>query len=67
LPREREILLGPSEFGLTDPASGALLSISHITTTLLLHEPNLDRIVASKALYSLNNDIQKTFLEAQLI
>ncbi len=66
-PTDKDILLaGPSNTGLADPANGTLLSISQITTTLLLHEANLDRIVASKALLHLNNDIQEAFTETQL-
>jgi hypothetical protein len=63
----KEILLaGPSNTGLADPANGTALSICQITTSLLLHETNLDRLVASKALFRLSDHIQKVFTETQL-
>lgn len=60
------LLAGPSNTGLADPANGTALSICQITTTLLLHEPNLDRLVASKTLFCLSDHIQKVFTETQL-
>ena len=63
----KEILrAGPSNTGLADPANGTALSICQITTSLLLHETNLDRLVASKALFRLSDHIQKVFTETQL-
>lgn len=67
LSNQKEILLaGPSNTGLADPANGTALSICQITTSLLLHETNLDRIVASRALLRLSDDIQRLFTETQL-
>ena len=60
------LLAGPSNTGLADPANGTVLSICQITTSLLLHETNLDRLVASKALLRLSDDIQRVFTETQL-
>jgi hypothetical protein len=67
LSNQKEILLaGPSNTGLADPANGTALSICQITTSLLLHETNLDRLVASRALLYLSDDIQRLFTETQL-
>jgi hypothetical protein len=64
---DEEILLaGPSNTGLADPANGTLSSICQITTSFLLHDTNLDRIVASQALLRLSHDIQRLFVEVQL-
>jgi len=60
------LLAGPSNTGLADPANGTVLSICQITTSLLLHDTNLDRLVASKALLRLSDDIQRIFTETQL-
>ena len=60
------LLAGPSNTGLADPANGTALSICQITTSLLLHETNLDRLVASKALFRLSDHIQRVFTETQL-
>ena len=60
------LLAGPSNTGLADPANGTVISICQITTSLLLREPNLDRVVASKALLSLSGDIQELFTKTQL-
>jgi len=59
------LLAGPSNTGLADPASGTALSITQVTTTLLNHEPNLDRIVASNILIKLKDEIGDTFVETQ--
>jgi hypothetical protein len=64
--KEDILLSGPSNTGLADPANGTALSICQITTTFLLHETNIDRIVESKALLSLNDEIQSLFTETQL-
>jgi hypothetical protein len=63
---EEILLAGPSNTGLADPANGTVLSVCQITTSLLLRQPNLDRVVASSSLLRLADDIQKVFTETQL-
>jgi len=63
---EEDILLaGPSNTGFADPASGTALSITQVTTALLNHKPNLDRIVASNILMKLKDEIGDAFVETQ--
>ena len=62
----KEILLaGPTNTGFADPANGTIVSIAQITTAFLLHNPNLDRIVACKSLLVLGDEIQAAFLKTQ--
>jgi len=43
--------------GITDPAHDASVSFGHTTTNLLLHNPNIDRIIICKVLRKIIDDI----------
>ena len=65
-PRAESILLaGPSNYGFTDPAHGAAISLMQITTALLNTRPNFDRLVILKILDKLQAEIGDEFLRIQ--
>lgn len=59
------LLAGPSNVGLADPGHSAALSLAQITTALLTHQPNLDRLVICKILMKLVDEIGMAFLDAE--
>lgn len=59
------LLAGPSNIGLTDPGQSAAISLSQITTTFILLNPNIDRIVTSKVLLNLDREIGNVFWECE--
>jgi hypothetical protein len=63
---ENVLLAGPSNTGLADPGHGAAISLTHITTTLLMTQYNIDRLVICKILLRLVNQIGEEFLATQL-
>lgn len=65
-PESGDILLaGPSNVGLTDPGQLTALSLAQISTALLTHQPNIDRIVACKIMFELEREIGKAFSDAE--
>ena len=65
-PESGDILLaGPSNVGLTDPGQLTALSLAQISTALLTHQPNIDRIVACKIMLELEREIGKAFSDAE--
>jgi Family of unknown function (DUF5677) len=65
-PESRDILLaGPSNVGLTDPGQLTALSLAQITTTLLIHQPNIDRLTVCKIIMILEREIGQAFSEAE--
>jgi len=63
---EEMLLAGPSNFGLTDPAHGAALSLMQITSFLLGLRTNLDALVYSKMLMKMADRVGHAFLDIQL-
>lgn len=55
------LLAGPSNAGLADPGHLTAISLTQVTTTLLTTRPNLDRLVASRILLKLTDEIGETF------
>jgi len=67
-PDSEDILLaGPSNMGLVDPGHSTALSLAQITISLLTHSINLDRLVISKILLNLQDEIGVAFLDAQAL
>lgn len=63
---EEEILLvGHSDAGMLIPADQAGLSLSQITYTLLSFHSNMDTLIMSKMIKSLQKEVTTTFLECQ--
>jgi hypothetical protein len=58
-------LAGPSNVGFTDPAQCTALSLSQITISLLLTDPDLDRLVISSLLMKLASEIGLRFFEVE--
>ncbi len=58
------LLSGSSVHGLADPGHGAAIALLRITTTLLLTQPNVDRIAICQVLQELEKEIGDEFLAA---
>ncbi|WP_271518459.1 DUF5677 domain-containing protein [Bradyrhizobium sp. CCBAU 53380] len=55
---ESEILVaGPSNAGLTDPGHNTAISLMQITSTVALHEPTLDDLIAMKVIHQLVDEV----------
>jgi len=59
------LLTGPSNFGFTDPAQGAAISLGNVTITLLTTKPTIDNLVVSNILLDLTSEISNEFLKVQ--
>jgi len=59
------MLAGPSDVGFTDPAQCTALSLTQITISLLLTDPDLDRLVACALLMKLEREIGDCFFEVE--
>ena len=65
-PESGDILLaGPSNVGLTDPGQLTALSLVQISTTLLTHQPNIDRLIACNIMMTLEREIGSAFFDAE--
>lgn len=65
-PESGDILLaGPSNVGLTDPGQLTALSLAQISTALLTHQPNIDRLTACKIMMTLEREIGQAFSDAE--
>jgi len=65
-PLKHDILLvGPSNYGLTDPAHGMAISLTQITVSLLTLKPNINGILALQTLLKLEQEIGDEFLKVQ--
>jgi len=60
------LLAGPSNYGFTDPAHGATISLTQVTVALLNTRPNLDRLVILTILQKLQEEIGDEFLRIQV-
>ena len=58
------LLAGPSNMGLADPGHSTAISLCQVTTVMLTTRPNLDAIVTSKILLTLEKEIGGAFLRA---
>lgn len=69
LPPENQVdlLAGPSDIGLTDPAHGTAISLLQIMSTLMLLKPNLDHLIMVAVLNALQKEIGEEALKAQKI
>ncbi len=56
------LLAGPSDIGLADPGHGVAISLMQTTVTLLLHAPNIDRLVMCSVLMKLADETGESFL-----
>ncbi|MFD1039326.1 DUF5677 domain-containing protein [Virgibacillus byunsanensis] len=54
-------IFGPSNYGLSIPGQLTAISLMQITSSLLLLEPNLDKLVRIKILQKFVNKVQKDF------
>lgn len=65
--RGREMLAGPSNAGLADPANGALIALQQVTAALLLYAaptpPDAEDIITVKAIQIMLDRAQQAFLE----
>ena len=52
-------------FGLTDPGQLTALSLAQISTALLTHQPNIDRLTACKIMMTLEREIGQAFSDAE--
>ena len=59
------MLVGRSNSGFTDPLHMAAISLMQITTTVLLRNPNIDRLVYSRILISLSDSVGQLALECE--
>ena len=65
-PLQHDILLiGPSNYGLTDPAHGMAISLTQITASLLTLKPNINGILVLQTLLKLEQEIGEEFLRVQ--
>lgn len=55
-------LVGPSNSGMTDPASMTAISISLVSANIILLEPNLDRLIAFHCIGKFRDLVGETFL-----
>ena len=51
------LLAGQSNSGLVDPLHMTAITLTHITVSLLLSRPNTDRLVCTKVLMGLSDDV----------
>jgi hypothetical protein len=58
------LLAGPSNAGLADPGICTCLTLVQVTTWLLNHKPNAQRLMMLKVLQMFTDVAQKAFLEA---
>lgn len=66
IPRGTSVLLvGPSNYGLTDPAQGAIHALVVVTTMLLVYRPGLDSVVYAKILQELDVQTANAFWRVQ--
>ena len=59
------LLAGPSNLGLTDPGRLTALSLAQITTTLLTHQSNIDRLTVCKIMMILEKETGQAFSDAE--
>lgn len=59
------MLVGRSNSGFTDPLHMTAISLMQITTTVLLKNPNIDRVVYSRILVSLSDSVGQLALECE--
>jgi len=57
--------VGASNAGLAEPGQGACISLVQLLTTLSAHKPDLDRLIAIKALLSLSTEAANSFVAVQ--
>jgi hypothetical protein len=62
---DKEILAGPSNYGLADPGHGCALSLSQITIALLTSRLNFDRYVTCNVVRLLAQQIGDSFFQNQ--
>lgn len=55
--KEPVLLIGQSNSGLVDPLHMTAISLTHITSSLLLSRPDTDRIICTKVLFGLSDDV----------
>ncbi len=64
--KEDVLLVGQSNSGMTDPAHAMAISLSQITLTLLMLEPNLDSAVMMKIITDYEQKVGDAFLRVQV-
>lgn len=63
--RSTILLAGASDYGFTDPAHGAAISLLQATSTLLFNKSNIDKIVLADVLKKFEELIGEEFLKTQ--
>lgn len=61
------LLVGESNSGMVDPLQMVAISLVHVTATLLLSKPNLDRIVFAKVLSGLSDELGPLALRLEAV
>lgn len=64
--RKPVMLVGRSNSGFVDPLHMTAISLMQITSTVLLKEPNIDRVVYAKILANLSDSVAQLAVEVQL-
>jgi hypothetical protein len=62
--KEPVLLIGQSNSGLVDPLHMTAISLTHITASLLLSRPDTDRMICTKVLMGLSDDVGREALKA---
>jgi hypothetical protein len=62
--KEKILLAGPSDSGLTDPGSGTAVSLNLINTVLITSRPTVENLILLQATSLLVNEINEALLEA---
>jgi hypothetical protein len=57
------LLIGQSNSGLVDPLHMTAISLTHITASLLLSRPDTDRLICTKVLMGLSDDVGREALK----
>lgn len=61
--KEPVLLIGQSNSGLVDPLHMTAISLTHITSSLLLSRPDTDRLICTKVLLGLSDDVGREALK----
>lgn len=59
------LVVGPTNYGLADPMDSTAISLSHITTNLLLLEPDFEDILMMQTIHKYINEIGTTAVDIQ--
>lgn len=63
--RQKLLLTGPSNLGLSDPGHGTAVSLMQLTITMITMRPTIDSILTSQVMMMLVDEIGHEFITAQ--